>query len=91
MNYVVAIGESAKKAYLNALEQEEAWVLNDENYYSDILDTKRYFIVNIQPFPSKEEALLWLESFDFSTIKYRKNTCGTCILSDNQYLFFKLP
>lgn len=91
MIFVTAIGDSAKKAYLNAKEEDLMWSDYNEDHIPSVSLTKRYFIVSVDTFESKEEAIQFASSFDYSTIKYRKNTSGALILTNNTYLFFTLP
>lgn len=91
MIFVTAVGASTKKAYLNAKEEDLMWSDYDETHIQSVSLTKRYFIVSTESFSSKEEAINFVKDFDFTSIKYRKNTSGTLILPDNTYLFFTLP
>lgn len=84
-------GTSAKIAYLNCLEEQEAWYTLYQKDKPSILSTKRYFILSTDTFLSKEEAISWYFSQDLSLLKYRKYTAGALILQDNYYLFITLP
>lgn len=84
-------GSSAKKAYLNCLEEQQAWVNAYSKETPSILSTKRYLILSTETFDSKQEAISWYFSQDLSVLKYRTNTAGALILQDNTYLFITLP
>ena len=91
MIFVTSIGDSAKKAYLNAKEEDLMWANYNEDHIQSVDLTKRYFILSVDVFESKEEAIQFASSFDYSSIKYRSNTSGALILPNNTYLFFTLP
>lgn len=91
MIFVTSVGDSAKKAYLNAKEEDLMWAEYNQDHIPSVSLTKRYFILNVNTFSSKEEAIQFASSFDYSSIKYRSNTSGALILPNNTYLFFTLP
>ena len=64
MIFVTAIGDSAKKAYLNAKEEDLMWANYNEDHIQSVSLTKRYFIVSVDVFESKEEAIQFASSFD---------------------------
>ena len=67
------------------------WANYNEDHIQSVDLTKRYFILSVNVFESKEEAIQFASSFDYSSIKYRSNTSGALILPNNTYLFFTLP
>jgi hypothetical protein len=88
IKYSISSGDGAKKAFLNLLEQEEAW---RDNYSikSPFLECKRYKIVSTDHFLSKDSALTFITSnmpFDM-----RSKSAGCVIINSDQktqYLFF---
>lgn len=87
----IAVGSTTKRAYLNCLEEQQAWSDLYNKPVPSIVQTKRYFILSTEEFLSKEDALSWLNAQDFSILKYRSNTAGALILPAQTFLFFTLP
>ena len=88
IKHSISYGDGAKKAFLTLLEKEKAW---QDNYQvqSPFLSCKRYKIVSIEHFSSKEAALTFINSN--APFKMRANSAGCVIINSNQkihYLFF---
>ena len=90
-HYTIAEGlTGAKKAYVNALEIESAWETH-KKFPSDLLATKRYKIVNTQPFKTKEAALAYITKN--KPFKMRTHSAGCVLIQKEEeeevsYLFF---
>ena len=89
LHYSLSSGNGAKQAFVNLLEQEEAWQ-SIYNIKSNFLDCKRYKIVSTDQFTSKTTALAYINAN--KPFKMRANSAGCVIINTNnniEYLFFK--
>jgi|13_taG_2_1085334.scaffolds.fasta_scaffold00011_27 hypothetical protein len=88
LKYSISSGDGAKQAFLNLLEQEAAW---QDNYQIQgfFAPYKRYKIVSLDEFPSKEEAVSFINSN--RPFKLRPKTLGCVFIKNDtntKYLFF---
>lgn len=83
---VVTVGAGAKQAYLNAKEMSSSWKIQ-YNKSAELLNTKKYIIVDKTVYSSVSDALSNIDQNKLSDFGFTEKIAACYILTDNRYLF----
>ena len=83
---VVTVGAGAKQAYLNAKEMSSSWKIQ-YNKSAELLNTKKYIIVDKTVYSSVSDALFNIDQNKLSDFGFTERIAACYILTDNRYLF----
>ncbi len=85
-DHVVTVGNGAKEAYLNAKEISSCWKMQ-YNKSAELLNTKKYIIVDKTIYPSIDNALNNIDYSKLTDFGFTEKIAACYILTDNRYLF----
>ena len=85
-DHVVTVGRGAKEAYVNAKEISNSWKMQ-YNKSAELLNTKKYIIVDKNIYPSVSDALNNIDQVKLHDFGFTQKIAACYILTDNRYLF----